>query len=265
MKTTSIPILSVRDSTAQQAAALNEAGCLVVTGVMDQSVRAAVVDELAPHMEAARVIEVDDPKEFYPGHTRRVTGLVARSPTVRELICHPQTTSMCDHFLLPNGEFGYQLHVTAALSIGPGARAQMLHREEDSFTYFALPRPNLIVASMWAISEFRADNGATRVVPGSHRWAGDRIPTASEVVSAEMPAGSVFFWLGGTLHGGGANVATDWRYGIILTYSLGWLRQEENQYLDVPSRLMDELTPELKKVTGFNMYHALGFRDRSLK
>jgi ectoine hydroxylase-related dioxygenase (phytanoyl-CoA dioxygenase family) len=265
MKTTSIPVLSVDDGPARRAAALDEAGCLVVTGVIDQTLRTAVVDELAPHMEAARVIEADDPAEFYPGRTRRVTGLVARSPAVRELIRHPQSTSMCDHFLLPNSEFGYQLHVTAALSIGPGARAQVLHREEDSFTYFPLPRPNLIVATMWAISEFRVDNGATLVVPGSHRWPSDRVARPDEVVSAVMPAGSVFFWLGGTLHGGGANVSTDWRYGIILTYSLGWLRQEENQYLDVPPRVLDELTPDLKKLAGFEMYRALGLRDRRLQ
>lgn len=79
-----------------------------------------------------------------------------------------------------------------------------------------------------------------------------------------MPAGSVFFWLGGTLHGGGANVANDWRYGIILTYSLGWLRQEENQYLDVPPHVIDELTPELKRLAGFDMYRALGFSDQSI-
>ena len=259
-----IPVLCAEDSAAQKSAALDEAGCLVVTGAMDRHVRASVTEELATHMDSARVIDDDDPEQFYPGRTRRVSGLIARSPAVRELICHPQSTSMCDHFLLPNSEFGYQLHVTAALSVGPGARTQVLHREEDSFTYFAPPRPNLIVASMWAVSEFRADNGATLVVPGSHRWSLDRVPEPGEVASAEMPAGSVFFWLGGTLHGAGANVSNDWRYGIILTYSLGWLRQEENQYLDVPRRVLDELTPELQKLAGFDMYRGLGFSDRNL-
>lgn len=71
---------------------------MVVTGIIDEHVCRAVVDELAPHMETARVIEADDPEAFYPGRTRRVTGLIARSPTVRELICHPQSASMCDHF-----------------------------------------------------------------------------------------------------------------------------------------------------------------------
>ena len=171
---------------------------------------------------------------------------------------------MCDELLLPNGEHGYQLHVTAALEIGPGARTQVLHREEDSFTFFPVPRPNLIVASMWAISDFRTDNGATLIVPGSHKWPEDRLAKDEEIIQAEMPAGSVLYWLGGTLHGAGANTATDWRYGVILTYSVGWVRQEENQYLDVPEARLKELSPELRKLIGFEMYDALGFHDKSL-
>ncbi|MDC1019401.1 phytanoyl-CoA dioxygenase family protein, partial [Pseudomonadales bacterium] len=168
-----------------------------------------------------------------------------------------------DRFLLPNGEFGYQLHVTAALEVGPGAREQVLHREEDSFTFFPVPRPNLIVASMWAISDFRSDNGATLIVPGSHKWPTERVPKSHEIVPAEMPAGSVLFWSGGLLHGAGANTSQDWRYGVILTYSLGWLRQEENQYLDVPAEQVARLSPKVKQIAGFEMYRALGFHDPS--
>ena len=124
-----------------------------------------------------------------------------------------------------------------------------------------LPRPNLIVASMWAISDFRADNGATLLVPGSHRWPNGRAPEPHEVVQAEMPAGSVLFWMGGLLHGAGENTSDDWRYGVILTYSLGWVRQEENQYLDLPRERIAELAPEVRRTVGVDMYGALGFYD----
>lgn len=242
--------------------ALDAAGCVVVSGLLDRDQRLAITSELAPHMAAARVIDEDDPQEFYPGRTRRVTALLARSETVTDrLLTHDVTRRMCDEFLLPNGEFGYQLHVTAALEVGPGARGQVLHREEDSFTHFPLPRPNLILASMWAVSDFRADNGATLLVPGSHRWTEDREATPEEIVPAEMPSGSVLFWLGGLLHGAGANVSQDWRYGVILTYSAGWVRQEENQYLDIPPERLAELSPEARRMAGFEMYRALGFHD----
>ena len=187
---------------------LGEAGCLVVTGLVDAAQREAIRAELAPHMAQARVAQEDALEDFYRAHAAR--DVVARSRAVTdELLAHEVTRQMCDAHLLPNGEYGYQLHVTAALEVGPGAREQILHREENSFTFFPEPRPNLIVASMWAISDFRADNGATLIVRQSF-WPADRVPTPEEVVAAEMPAGSVLFWLGGLLHGAGANVAPDW-------------------------------------------------------
>ena len=258
--TASIPKRSGDAPVSELAEALDRAGCLVVTDVLEPAGRERVRAELAPHMEAARVVTKDDPSKFYPGYTRRVSALVARSPTVGQMILHPTATALCDHFLTPNSEFGYQLHVTAALEIGPGARAQVLHREHDSFTFFPHPRPNLIVASMWAISDFRADNGGTLLVPGSHRWDADRGATPDEVAPAEMAAGSVLFWLGGTLHAAGPNTSDDdWRYGVILTYSLGWLRQEENQYLNVPPDVAEGLPAELRELIGYKMHRALGF------
>ena len=80
-----------------------------------------------------------------------------------------------------------------------------------------------------------------------------------------MPAGSVLYWLGGTLHGAGANTSQDWRYGVILTYSVGWVRQEENQYLDVPAERLADLSPEVRRIAGFHMYQALGLYDPSLR
>lgn len=260
-----IPRLSPDTEPSEISRTLMEAGCVVVTDLIDETSRQQIRDELEAPMRDARVIEQDDPEEFYPGRTRRVSGLVTRSATVTDLmIPHALSQELCEKTLLPNSEFGYQLHVTAALEVGPGAREQILHREEGSFTFFSLPRPNLITASMWAISDFRADNGATLLVPGSHLWPEDREPEPGEIVSAEMEAGSVLFWMGGLLHGAGANVSSDWRYGVILTYSAGWVRQEENMYLDVPPERMNELTPEVRKIVGFDMYSALGFYDPSL-
>ena len=239
-------------------AALADAGCLVVDAALPTSACRRVERELAGEMAAARVIEEDDPTQFYPGRTRRVTGLVERSETVRGIIVHDLSRELAERHLGANCE-RIQLHVTAAVSIGPGARAQVLHREEDLFPFFPLPRPNLILASMWAINGFSGANGGTLLAPGSHRWGAGREAAADEVAAAEMPAGSVLYWLGGTLHGGGANTSDTWRYGVILTYSLGWLRQEENQYLDVPPDVLATLTPELRALTGHVMHGGLGF------
>jgi ectoine hydroxylase-related dioxygenase (phytanoyl-CoA dioxygenase family) len=255
-----IPRCSAYDSQRDMSEALAESGCLVVTDLADVATREAVTRELAPHMEEAEFKTVEDSEDFYPGRTRRVTALVARSQAAGGLILHPAVRGLCeDH--LGRKKNAYQLHVTAALKVGPGARAQILHREEGSFTFFEVPRPNLILATLWAISDFRADNGGTLIVPGSHRWEADRVAEPDEVVSAEMPAGSILFWAGGTLHGAGENRSNDWRYGVILTYSLAWLRQEENQYLDVPRHIAEKLSPEMRTMIGYEMYDALGFFD----
>ncbi len=264
----SIPVLKSGAPPADVAAALERDGCVVVTGVTDQSTRDAIARELAPHVEKADANAATasnskyylESAGFYPGHTKRITSLVAKSETFRSFVTHPMMLAACDAILKPNCE-SYQLHVGSALVVGPGATMQMLHREDDAYRFFKLPRPNLVLASMWAISDFTAANGATNLVPGSHRWPAGREARAEEIASGEMPAGSVLIWMSGTLHGAGANRSDQWRYGVFLSYSLGWLRQEENQYLDVPPELARTLPKELRDLVGYKLHRGLGFTD----
>ncbi len=259
-----IPSGQAGDDPEVLVALLAEAGCLVIHGMTDAALRDQLVEELAPHMDAARVDHHDDGEKFYPGLTRRVTALVPRSEAARTMILDPVIAGLCERHLGPNCE-RYQLHVTAALNVGPGARTQVLHREEDPFRFFPLPRPNLVLATMWAVTGFTADNGGTLLVPGSHRWEADRMPTDDEIVAAEMPAGSVLVWLGGTLHGAGNNISDDWRYGVVITYSVGWVRQEENQYLDITDDAARELSAEILDLSGRVMHEALGFFDPTVR
>ena len=256
-----IPEFPPQADIGQVAAALDEVGAVVVTGMTDADTRTALGVQLHDHLQAARVITDDDPQAFYPGHTQRVTALVARAPAVRPLVSDARLLALCDAILLPNCE-RYQLHVSSALVVGPGARAQVLHREDDVYPFFRVPRPHLVLASMWALSEFTRDNGATLIVPGSHRWDAGREATPDEVVSAEMPAGAMLVWLGGTLHAAGANrTADEWRHGVFISFSLGWLRQEENQYLDVPPAVARTLDDDLAALVGYAPHTGLGFHD----
>ena len=268
----SIPIISSKERTTSIVEALERDGCVVVTGVTDQATRDAIARELAPHVEKADANAATastskyylESAGFYPGNTKRITSLVAKSETFRSFVTHPMMLAACDAMLKPNCE-SYQLHVGSALVVGPGARMQMLHREDDAYRFFKLPRPNLVLASMWAISDFTAANGATNLVPGSHRWPAGREARPEEIASGEMPAGSVLIWMSGTLHGAGANRSDQWRYGVFLSYSLGWLRQEENQYLDVPPELARTLSKELRDLVGYKLHRGLGFFEVGLK
>jgi ectoine hydroxylase-related dioxygenase (phytanoyl-CoA dioxygenase family) len=260
-----IPECGSDEAVETMYAALDEAGCLVVRDALGAESVASVRSQLAPHMDAT-IAHADDPAAFYPGLTRRVVALAQRSASVRDdLLVHPTILSLCDRHLLGNCT-RYQLHVTAALQVGPGARDQVLHREEDPFPFFPAPRPNLVLATMWAMSDFSADNGGTQLVPGSHRWSAGRTAEPDEIVRAEMPAGSVLVWLGGTLHGAGAITEDVWRYGVVLTYSLGWLRQEENQHVSVPLADALAMPEQVRNLLGFGMDYegALGFYDPSV-
>ena len=260
-----IPELSHNDAVSEMASALRDSGCLVVKGVTNRDTREKVVAELDNYLAKAK-IEDDrevDAEEFYPGNTKRITALVARSKACRDLLMYKTFRSVVDELLLPNCEH-YQLHVSSALVVGPGARKQVLHREDDVYSFFPVPRPDLVVASMWAMTDFTAANGATQIVPGSHLWKADREATDDEVLQAEMSAGDVLMWHGGTLHGAGENVSNEWRYGVFLSFSLGWLRQEENQFLDVPPHVAEQLPKEIQDLVGYKMHDGLGFYDPSV-
>src|SRR5713101_692704 len=144
----SIPILSSNDSSAALIDALERDGCAVVTGVTDLRTREDIARELAPHLEKVDPNAAIDPNDkyyaatagFYPGSTRRITALIAKSKTFRTFVTHPMMLSACDAILKPNCD-SYQLHVSSALVVGPGATKQVLHREDDGYQFFKFHGP----------------------------------------------------------------------------------------------------------------------------
>jgi ectoine hydroxylase-related dioxygenase (phytanoyl-CoA dioxygenase family) len=145
------------------------------------------------------------------------------------------------------------------IRIMPGQGAQPIHRDRWAWgTYLKGIEPQL--NTIWAVTDFRRENGATQVAPGSVDWPDTRQPAPHEITWAEMPRGSVIVYSGSVFHGGGANTSTMDRIGLNLTYSLGWLRQEENQYLSCPPEIARTLSPELQALIGYAMgSYALGY------
>jgi ectoine hydroxylase-related dioxygenase (phytanoyl-CoA dioxygenase family) len=117
------------------------------------------------------------------------------------------------------------------------------------------------MSTIWAVTDFTRENGATQIVPGSHLWEKDRIPTNNEIAYAEMKAGSVLLYTGTVLHGGGENISkNDIRTGIFLHYALNWLRQEENQYLSCPPEIAKGISHEIRSLIGYSKGgYVLGF------
>jgi ectoine hydroxylase-related dioxygenase (phytanoyl-CoA dioxygenase family) len=197
---------------------------------------------------------------FLGGGTKRLGGLLRRSPAVQQLAIHPLVMALADRILQPHCA-RYQLNFSGIMHLLPGAEPQVLHRDGDLYP-FRFPSPPTLMPTMWALSDFTADNGATQIVPGSHRWEEDREPFADEIVAAAMPAGSVLIYESGTLHGGGPNRSAITRTGLALQYSLGWLRQEENQYLTNPPEVARAFPERLQRLIGYDYGGPyLGFVD----
>ncbi len=230
-------------------AAINEIletdGCVVIEDVLEARAVAALAAELAPHFEAAPNCSGD----FYGYATKRLSGLIAKSPTCQAMAINPSVLGVMDHFLL-KGCRAYHLNLTQAIQIGPGEPAQVIHRDDLMFN-FAHPEFEAMINTMWAVDDFTAENGATHVVPGSHKWPLDRQAQPHEEVQGVMKAGSVLVWLGSMQHGGGANRTHRPRTGIVHSYSLGWLRQAEPQYLAVPQEIARTLPERLQRVLGY--------------
>ena len=176
------------------------------------------------------------------------------------MVVHPLVLAVADRVLGPYCA-RYQINYTGIMHIEPGESAQTMHRDTGLYP-IQNPAPPLTLATMWAVTDFTAENGATRIVPGSHLWPDARVPDAEEIGAAEMPAGSLMIYVGNTIHGGGANSSNAARCGLALHYSLGWLRQEENQYLAVPMEEARTFTRQLQCLMGYDLGSVnLGFVD----
>jgi ectoine hydroxylase-related dioxygenase (phytanoyl-CoA dioxygenase family) len=251
-------------------AAIERGGAIIVEGLLDRS----VVDRVNAEVEDA--VAAADPsaplfnpvmEAFHGPCTKQVTGMPGLSRTFAiEVMCHPILLALADAILLPSCA-RYQLNLGHLLQRGPGAEDQWLHRDEAVWSDVPKPSPELQLASVIAFVDFTRDNGATRVVPGSQRWP-DRMLTPAEQITgprpapeqiayAEMPAGSAVIYTGGTIHGGGGNCTDIPRRGAHLSYCLGWLRTEENNYLSVPPALAATLPRTAQEVLGYSLHDSL--------
>ena len=242
-------------SIGEIVATIEREGGVIVDSLLAADRVSQVREELAPYLAAT----AHGRDEFGGFQTRRVGALMARSPACRELALDSLVNGACGSYLRPYCD-NYQLHFTQAVSIGPGEGRQALHRDRGVWGRYLNRSIETQFSTIWAITDFSAENGATRIVPGSHVWDKGREPEPGEICCAEMKAGSVLLYNGTVLHGGGSNQTQENRIGVLLHYTLGWLRQEENQYLSCPPERAKELSPELRSLMGYSKGgYVLGF------
>ncbi|AQA02516.1 phytanoyl-CoA dioxygenase [Mycobacterium sp. MS1601] len=236
-------------SAAEITACLRRDGYVIVDNLVSADTMDRINDELSPYVEET-AFGSDD---FLGKRTRRTGSLIARSETSRSLVAHPTILDVAGDYLSHASAF--QLHLTQVISIGPGSPAQAIHRDELAWDFFEFPADYQVQCNtLWAMSDYTADMGATRVVPGSHLLGTDEKFSQEDSLPAEMEKGSVLLYNGKIYHGGGANTTTDKvRQALNITYAVGWVRQEENQYLSTPLEVARTLDDDLLKLMGYQM------------
>lgn len=212
--------------------------------------------ELKPHLETYPNCE----GRFFGYQTKRFGGVFAKSDASWDLATHPVVTGVMNKVL---GQFceRIQINLTQAIRIQPGEKEQLPHRDDEMFP-FPHKGTHFMVNAMWALSEFSEENGGTRIWPRSHKDDVTREPSYDDVHYATMEAGDVILYLGSALHCGGANRSSAPRDGLVISYSLGWLRQSENQYLAYPPEVARGFPPALQELIGYRVHRPnLGWLD----
>ncbi|MEM9515205.1 MAG: phytanoyl-CoA dioxygenase family protein [Actinomycetota bacterium] len=257
-----IPHLHASATVADIDQAIDDHGVVVIDELFDRALIERVNTDLAPWMSAtAPGSRSGDPEWelFHGNNTIRLNGIASKTAEFTTVGLHESILGVADRRLIPDGG-SIQISDTQLISIGPGEPAQYLHRDQSGWPWFnqLLPDgPEIIVIAMVAMTDCTERNGATRVVPGSHRQS-DRpeLFEAASSVPAEMTAGSVLLFSGKTIHGGGANHTIDeWRSALHLSYLLGWLRAEEAHAFTIPYDTAAALPRRAKELLGFAEYN----------
>jgi hypothetical protein len=227
------------------AATLGRNGWCVLNGALEPDVLRHIEDDLKPRFAATPMCE----GPFYGERTRRFGALLARSRRVEQLVMHPLTLGIAERMLLPWCE-RIALNLTQAIEIHPGALPQLPHRDQDMWQG---PKGSLeyLINVMWPLVPFRAENGGTRLWPGSHLDQDVSVLSEQDAIVPAVSPGDALIFLGSTLHGGGGNVGGAPRRGIVVSYCLGWLKPFELQWLVYPPQVARTFSPEVAALIGY--------------
>jgi len=240
-------------SAAEVLHVLRRDGALVIDHALPPEALAQVEAELQPWFDAA----FHGAGALFGRNTKRFGGLFAKAPSTALLALHPTVLEVMVQTLKgPDPETprcdAIELNLTQAIGIEPGEPAQFLHRDEELWSF--AHDFELMTNAMWTLDDFTEENGATRVIPGSHLWPRDREPQPGEAVSIAAPKGSAILWLGSLLHAGGANRSQAIRRGVVMSYRLGWLASGEKLLLSTPPDVARRLPEPLQRLLGYQLH-----------
>ncbi len=242
---------------ADIANVVRQEGCVIVDELCPASTLDQLKEECAPHMNET----AQGRDEFFGGETLRVRAIINKSDAAVDMIGNKTTLGVVTDLICEHNS-AVQLHFASLINIGPGETAQSVHRDQWAWDRFPFPKGHHVMANcIWAMDDFTEENGATRIVPGSHNFEDKLKIPVEDTEAAVMSRGSVVIFLGSVYHGGGSNHSNGFRPGFAIGYAANWLRQEENQYLAVSHDRARSLSPEMQRLIGYDQLYSLGFVD----
>ncbi len=223
--------------------------------IVEDAIPSDLLDALTEDLERLEQVYeiVPSPNVFEGANTLRVYNLLALSRIWQDVPVHEHVLPIVEGVL----DHGCLISSLSSIRIRAGETAQPIHAD-DQLMPLAKPHVPTVCNTMWALTDFTAANGATRIIPGTH--LGDHSPNYGEEyesMAAEMPSGGVLIWHGSLWHGGGANTTTTDRIGIAMNYCAGWVRQQENQQLGIPVETARTFSARLRELTGYGVYNML--------
>lgn len=250
MTTRGIETVDLSTSKDDLAEILKRDGCVIIKDAIDHGAIDAMLADLDPYLGRKTCGEGN----FVGFHTKRLHSLFTKTERVGDFLVHDKVLDMMDLTLGPWCD-SYQLNSNSITAIGPGETPQPLHRDDLLYPLAHPSERNACCTMFWALTDFTEENGATRIIPGSHLWDDERVPRDDETVPAVMSKGSFCAFVGSIYHGGGRNVTADeWRIAMFAGYALGWLRQEQNWYLSVPLDMVKAMPERLGRLLGYNIH-----------
>ena len=236
------------DAHAKQIA---EDGYTIVEGAIETDLVDALNEDLLRLERELGIVPAAN--DFEGTKTVRIYNLLVHGELYERIPVHEHVLPVVERVLDP----GCLVSSLSSISIGPDETAQPIHAD-DQLIPIAKPHVATVCNSMWALTDFTEENGATRLIPGSH--LADASPIYGQPydsIPAEMPKGSVLIWHGSLWHGGGANRTDERRVGIAMNYCAGWIRQQENQQLGIPKETARRFSPRLRELVGYGVYNGL--------
>lgn len=229
---------------------LQRAGYALVEGALDKeqltALRRRVLEQAAAEQEIGRAAIGES--------SQRVWNLLNKGRVFHDLLLHPLIENFVPAQL---GEHALLQGCVASIAL-PGNASSIMHYDQICVQPAVDIQIGLNI--LWFLDDVSADNGGTRVLPGSHLndMAPDDLFDTENTVAAEGPAGTALLLDSRVWHAVGHNITDRPRHVLITYFNRSFMRTQENYSLSLLPEVEANLDPRVRIMLGFRCTGSLG-------